>query len=56
MNSSIVEPGVDDLIQMSVGQIIPGASHLFEEPGKLVEVARLAAAWFRDKCRRQRPA
>ncbi|MBI2325010.1 MAG: hypothetical protein HYU87_08640 [Chloroflexi bacterium] len=27
--------------------IVPGASHLFEEPGKLEEVARLAAAWFR---------
>ena len=27
-------------------KIIPGASHLFEEPGKLDEVARLAAAWF----------
>lgn len=26
--------------------IIPGASHLFEEPGTLEEVARLAAAWF----------
>jgi putative phosphoribosyl transferase len=26
--------------------IIPGASHLFEEPGKLDEVARLAADWF----------
>jgi len=26
--------------------IIPGASHLFEEPGKLEEVARLAADWF----------
>ncbi len=26
--------------------IIPGASHLFEEPGKLEEVARLAAEWF----------
>jgi pimeloyl-ACP methyl ester carboxylesterase len=26
--------------------IVPGASHLFEEPGKLEEVARLAAAWF----------
>jgi putative phosphoribosyl transferase len=26
--------------------IIPGASHLFEEPGKLDEVARLAAEWF----------
>lgn len=27
--------------------IVPGASHLFEEPGKLGEVARLAADWFR---------
>lgn len=26
--------------------IIPGATHLFEEPGKLEEVARLAAKWF----------
>jgi len=27
-------------------EIVPGASHLFEEPGKLEEVARLAAEWF----------
>jgi putative phosphoribosyl transferase len=27
--------------------IVPGASHLFEEPGKLEEVARLSAEWFR---------
>jgi putative phosphoribosyl transferase len=26
--------------------IIPGASHLFEEPGQLDEVARLAGDWF----------
>jgi putative phosphoribosyl transferase len=26
--------------------VVPGATHLFEEPGKLEEVARLAAAWF----------
>jgi len=26
--------------------IIPGASHLFEEPGKLEEVSRLAKDWF----------
>ena len=25
---------------------VPGASHLFEEPGTLEEVARLAADWF----------
>jgi putative phosphoribosyl transferase len=27
-------------------EIIPGAGHLFEEPGALEEVARLAADWF----------
>ena len=27
-------------------KIMPGATHLFEEPGKLEEAARLAAAWF----------
>jgi putative phosphoribosyl transferase len=26
--------------------IIPGATHLFEEPGTLEEVARIAAEWF----------
>ena len=26
--------------------IVPGASHLFEEPGTLDQVARLAAGWF----------
>jgi putative phosphoribosyl transferase len=26
--------------------IVPGASHLFEEPGTLEEVARLASRWF----------
>ncbi len=26
--------------------IVPGASHLFEEPGAMEEVARLAADWF----------
>ena len=30
--------------------IVPGASHLFEEPGALAHVARLAAAWFRGHC------
>lgn len=28
-------------------EIIPGATHLFEEPGKLEDVARLAREWFR---------
>lgn len=28
-------------------QVIPGAGHLFEEPGKLVQVAKFAGKWFR---------
>lgn len=31
--------------------IVPGASHLFEEPGKLEEVAHLAMEWFRHHLR-----
>jgi hypothetical protein len=27
--------------------VVPGASHLFEEPGALEEVARRSADWFR---------
>jgi dienelactone hydrolase len=27
-------------------EVVPGASHLFEEPGALEEVARLARDWF----------
>lgn len=30
-------------------EVIPGATHLFEEPGALEAVADAAAAWFRDK-------
>jgi len=28
-------------------EIVPGATHLFEEPGTLEQVASLATAWFR---------
>ena len=37
--------------EMSVDQhieVIPGATHLFEEPGALERVAELAAAWFTE--------
>jgi len=48
------DPVVLDLNQMALAQltcfarlvVIPGASHLFEEPGTLEEAGRLAAAWF----------
>ena len=29
-------------------EVVPGAGHLFEEPGALDEVARLAAGWFAE--------
>jgi putative phosphoribosyl transferase len=29
--------------------VVPGATHLFEEPGKLDEVAKLAIKWFKEK-------
>jgi pimeloyl-ACP methyl ester carboxylesterase len=33
-------------------EVVPGASHLFEEPGTLDIVARLACEWFRRHLRR----
>ena len=29
--------------------VVPGATHLFEEPGTLEQVARLARDWFLEK-------
>jgi len=37
-------------------KIIPGATHLFEEPGAMQEVARLAARWFTQNLRASSPA
>lgn len=37
--------GVKELV------IVPGATHLFEEPGALEEVARLASGWFKQHLR-----
>jgi len=37
-------------------KIVPGATHLFEEPGTLEEVARLAAEWFRQHLQATKPA
>ena len=36
-----MQPGIDKKLV-----IVPGASHLFEEPGKLEEAAQLAHDWF----------
>ncbi|MGB7946390.1 MAG: dienelactone hydrolase family protein [Candidatus Binatia bacterium] len=54
----LIVGGLDDVVidlnkqafeQLNVEKhlaVIPGATHLFEEPGALEEVARLAAQWF----------
>jgi dienelactone hydrolase len=46
----VIEMNREALAQLEVKQkqmvIVPGASHLFEEPGALEEVARLACDWF----------
>lgn len=33
--------------------LVPGATHLFEEPGALEEVARLASEWFQRRLRHE---
>lgn len=37
----------DELQSVKEMKIIPGATHLFEEPGKLQEVAELAIHWYK---------
>ncbi len=41
------EQALEELTAEKQLAIVPGATHLFEEPGTLDEVARLAADWFR---------
>lgn len=36
--------------------VVPGATHLFEEPGALERVGDLAAAWFHDAISEAPPA
>ncbi len=51
-----LDPTVLELNKQALAQIgsvkrldvVPGASHLFEEPGALDEVARLAGTWFQE--------
>jgi putative phosphoribosyl transferase len=45
----VIEMNQDALAQLACQkclEIVPGATHLFEEPGALEEVARLAREWF----------
>lgn len=48
-DESVIEMNRDAMRQMSALthlEIVPGATHLFEEPGALEQVATLARAWF----------
>lgn len=38
---------VPTLLLVGADDHAPGATHLFEEPGKLEQVARIASGWFR---------
>jgi dienelactone hydrolase len=43
------EQAMKNLLSEKKLEIVPGASHLFEEPGTLEEVARLSIDWFTAK-------
>jgi dienelactone hydrolase len=49
-DTGVIELNRDALAQLGADTkqlvIVPGATHLFEEPGAMEEVARLAADWF----------
>jgi pimeloyl-ACP methyl ester carboxylesterase len=49
MDRFVLELNREALAQLSCEkalQVVPGATHLFEEPGTLEEVSRLAGSWF----------
>lgn len=51
----VIEMNQEALAKLNVEKelvIVPGATHLFEEPGALEEVARLAANWFSSHLKR----
>jgi dienelactone hydrolase len=49
LDTEVIELNRQAMAQMSAEKklvLIPGATHLFEEPGKLEEVAKISADWF----------
>jgi dienelactone hydrolase len=51
LDTEVIELNRQAMEQMSAEKklvIVPGATHLFEEPGKLEEVAKIATNWFLD--------
>lgn len=54
-DAPVIEMNRDAMRQMHAPvelEIVPGATHLFEEPGTLEQVCRLAASWFARYLRR----
>ena len=50
LDRDVLKMNRDAMAQMRsevVLEIVPGATHLFEEPGTLEQVATMAAGWFR---------
>jgi dienelactone hydrolase len=48
-DTEIIELNMQALVMLQTEkqlEIVPGATHLFEEPGKLGQVSELAANWF----------
>ncbi|MEV0425422.1 dienelactone hydrolase family protein [Micromonospora sp. NPDC050495] len=50
------EQARDQLGEVAELRIVPGATHLFEEPGTLDQVAEQAGAWFGSHLRQPHPA
>jgi putative phosphoribosyl transferase len=50
LDEQVIELNQDAMTEMTAAnatiEIVPGATHLFEEPGTLESVARLATSWF----------
>jgi putative phosphoribosyl transferase len=56
---AVIELNRDALAQMTCEahlEIVPGATHLFEEPGALEQVARLTVEWFTNHLGPRAPA
>ena len=48
-DTEVIELNRQAMAQMTAEKklvIVPGATHLFEEPGKLEEVAKISTEWF----------
>jgi putative phosphoribosyl transferase len=51
LDTEVIEPNHHAFAQLSVEKelsLVPGAGHLFEEPGTLDQVLQLAVKWFTD--------